>query len=84
MIGATQPYSGYGPGYGYSGYDPGYGYAAPYAGGDQVGYCQQRFRILRPGVRHLSRLPRPAPSVPVSVNHGPAMHGLHQRRHRAL
>jgi len=51
IIGATQPYgySGYGPGYGYSGYDPGYGYAAPYAGGDQVGYCQQRFRSYDPG-----------------------------------
>ena len=50
IIGATQPYgySGYGPGYGYSGYDPGYGYAAPYAGGDQVGYCQQRFRSYDP------------------------------------
>jgi hypothetical protein len=44
IIGATQPY-GY---YGYSGYDPGYGYAAPYAGGNQVGYCQQRFRSYDP------------------------------------
>jgi BA14K-like protein len=44
IIGATQPY-GY---YGYSGYDPDYGYAAPYAGGNQVGYCQQRFRSYDP------------------------------------
>jgi hypothetical protein len=44
IIGATQPY-GY---YGYSGYDPGYAYAAPYAGGSQVGYCQQRFRSYDP------------------------------------
>jgi hypothetical protein len=44
IIGATQPY-GY---YGYGGYDPGYGYVAPYAGDDQVGYCQQRFRSYDP------------------------------------
>jgi len=44
IIGATQPY-GY---YGYGGYDPGYGYAAPYASGNQVGYCQQRFRSYDP------------------------------------
>jgi hypothetical protein len=50
IIGATQPYgyygySGYDPG---SSYDPGYGYVAPYAGGDEVGYCQQRFRSYDP------------------------------------
>jgi hypothetical protein len=61
IIGATQPYGygGYGGyGGGYSDYDPGdgyaapaggYGYAAPYAGGSQVGYCQQRFRSYDPG-----------------------------------
>jgi hypothetical protein len=41
IIGATQPY-------GYYGYDPGYGDVAPYAGGSQVGYCQQRFRSYDP------------------------------------
>jgi BA14K-like protein len=51
IVGATQPYGYYGNSgydYGYSGYDPGYGYVAPYAGGDQVGYCQQRFRSYDP------------------------------------
>jgi hypothetical protein len=42
IIGATQPY-------GYGGYDPGYDYVSPYAGGNQVGYCQQRFRSYDPG-----------------------------------
>jgi len=64
IIGATQPYgySGYAPGYGYGpgyayapGYDyaPGYeyapGYDQGYAGGNEVAYCQQRFRSYDPG-----------------------------------
>ena len=58
IIGATQP-PGY---YGYSGYDRGYGYApgypgyyeegyvavSPYARGNEVAYCQQRFRSYDP------------------------------------
>ena len=61
IIGATQPYGyygGYGPydgGYAYApgyAYGPGYrrGYvAAPaYGGGDEVAYCQQRFRSYDP------------------------------------
>jgi BA14K-like protein len=52
ILGATQPYGyyrygGYDPGY--NGYDSAYGYAAPYAGGSQVDYCQQRFRSYDPG-----------------------------------
>jgi hypothetical protein len=45
IAGATQPY-------GYYRYDPGYayapGYVAPYAGGSEVDYCQQRFRSYDP------------------------------------
>ena len=49
IIGATRPY-GY---YGYGGYDPGYydqGYvsAPPYVGGNEIAYCQQRFRSYDP------------------------------------
>jgi hypothetical protein len=49
IIGAPRPY-GY---YGYGAYDPGYydqGYisAPPYVGGDEVAYCQQRFRSYDP------------------------------------
>ena len=53
ILGASQPY-----GYGYGGYGPGYGYApgyayAPgynqgYAGGNEIAYCQQRFRSYDP------------------------------------
>lgn len=41
---------GYGPGYGYDpGYGPGYGYeAGPAAGGNDIAYCQQRFRSYDP------------------------------------
>lgn len=47
ILGATQPYgySGYGPGYGYA-YAPGYNQG--YAGGNEVVYCQQRFRSYDP------------------------------------
>jgi hypothetical protein len=44
--------------YGYSGYDPGYAYepsynqgyvaVSPYAGDNEVAYCQQRFRSYDP------------------------------------
>jgi hypothetical protein len=49
IIGATRPY-GY---YGYEGYDRGYydqGYvsAPPYVGGNEIAYCQQRFRSYDP------------------------------------
>jgi hypothetical protein len=54
ILGATQP-SGY---YGYRGYDPGYAYApgydqdyvavSPYVGGNEVAYCEQRFRSYDP------------------------------------
>lgn len=55
LLGTTQPYGydGYGPGYAYGpGYSPGYygyGSGAPYAGGGEVAYCQQRFRSYDPG-----------------------------------
>jgi hypothetical protein len=58
IIGATQPYGyyGYGPGYGYApgyAYAPGYeyapGYDQGYTGGNEVAYCQQRFRSYDPG-----------------------------------
>jgi hypothetical protein len=58
IIGATQPYGyyGYAPGYGYApsyAYGPSYGYAPGYdqgyAGGNEVAYCQQRFRSYDPG-----------------------------------
>jgi BA14K-like protein len=49
IVGATQPYryryDGYGPGYAYA---PGYVAVSPYAGGSEVGYCQQRFRSYDP------------------------------------
>jgi hypothetical protein len=56
IAGATQPYGyyGYAPGYAYGpGYGQGYGqgyYDQGYAagGGDQVGYCMQRFRSYDP------------------------------------
>jgi hypothetical protein len=41
IVGANRPY------YGYSGYDS--GAANPYAGGNEVAYCQQRFRSYDPG-----------------------------------
>jgi hypothetical protein len=48
IVGATHPY-------GYNRYDSGYdyapGYAAPYAGGNEVDYCQQRFRSYDPASR---------------------------------
>ena len=49
IIGATRPY-GY---YGYGAYDPSYydqGYisAPPYMGGNEIAYCQQRFRSYDP------------------------------------
>ncbi len=37
-------YGDYGPGY----YDPGYVAAPPYVGGDEMAYCQQRFRSYDP------------------------------------
>jgi hypothetical protein len=52
VIGATQPYGyyGYAPGYAYG---RGYGYAPDYdqgyTGGNEVAYCQQRFRSYDPG-----------------------------------
>lgn len=60
IVGATRPYgySGYDPDYGYApgygpgyapGYGPGYVAADPYAGGNEVAYCQQRFRSYDPG-----------------------------------
>lgn len=62
IVGATRPYgygySGYDPDYGYApgygpgyapGYGPGYVAAAPYAGGNEVAYCQQRFRSYDAG-----------------------------------
>jgi hypothetical protein len=47
IVGATRPYGYgyYGPGYAYA---PGYVAASPYADGDEVGYCQQRFRSYDP------------------------------------
>ena len=59
IIGATRPYGyygygGYAPGYygpGYYGpgyYDQGYVTVAPYAGGNAVAYCRQRFRSYDP------------------------------------
>jgi BA14K-like protein len=61
IVGATQPY---GYGYGYGAYDPGYAYAPgygygpgyrqgyvagpAYGAGDDVAYCQQRFRSYDP------------------------------------
>lgn len=47
LLGATQPYGPYG--YGPYGYGPGYVVVSPYAGGDAVAYCQQRFRSYDPG-----------------------------------
>jgi BA14K-like protein len=47
IIGAPRPYGYYGaydPGY----YDQGYISAPPYAGGDEIAYCQQRFRSYDP------------------------------------
>jgi hypothetical protein len=45
VLGATHPY-------GYDRYDSSYdyapGYVAPYAGGNEVDYCQQRFRSYDP------------------------------------
>lgn len=58
ILGATQPYYGpygYGPygygsyGYGPYGYSPGYVVVRPYAGGDAIAYCRQRFRSYDPG-----------------------------------
>ena len=58
IIGATQPYGSYGyaPGYAYGpsyAYPPGYAYAPGYdqgyAGGNEVAYCQQRFRSYDAG-----------------------------------
>jgi hypothetical protein len=59
IIGATQPYGyggyGYGPGYGYApgyaygpGYRPGYVAGPAYGAGDEIAYCQQRFRSYDP------------------------------------
>jgi hypothetical protein len=57
-VAASQPWYGYdySPGYYGYGYDPGYysygyapgGYAAPAPGGDDVAYCEQRFRSYDP------------------------------------
>ena len=62
ILGATQPYGYYRNGgyygnggydYGYDqqgyGYDQGYVAVSPYAGGNEVAYCQQRFRSYDPG-----------------------------------
>ncbi len=54
ILGATQPYGYYGsrgfdPGYAYApGYDQGYVAVSPYAGGNEVAYCEQRFRSYDP------------------------------------
>jgi BA14K-like protein len=45
VVGATRPFGYYRHD---SGYDYAPGYAAPYAGGSEVGYCQQRFRSYDP------------------------------------
>jgi hypothetical protein len=49
FLGATRPYGYYGNGsyYGY-GYDQGYVAASPYPDGNEVAYCQQRFRSYDP------------------------------------
>jgi BA14K-like protein len=49
ILGAPRPYGRYG----YGAYDPGYydqGYTSvpPYVGGDEIAYCQQRFRSYDP------------------------------------
>jgi len=56
FLGATQPYGYYrnggyygNGGYGYAGYDQGYVAVSPYADGNEVAYCQQRFRSYDPG-----------------------------------
>lgn len=58
IVGAAQPYGyyGYAPGYAYGpsdAYGPSYAYAPGYdqgyVGGNDVAYCQQRFRSYDPG-----------------------------------
>lgn len=57
ILGATRPsyypYGGYDNYYPYGGYDngyddPGYVSSPPYTGGDEISYCQQRFRSYDP------------------------------------
>jgi hypothetical protein len=49
IIGATRPYGYYGYGaYDPSYYDQGYVSAPPYMGGNEIAYCQQRFRSYDP------------------------------------
>ncbi len=60
-LGSSYAYYGDGPYYGDGYYDNSY-YddgatvaVVPDSGGDASAYCAQRYQVLRPGVRHLSR-----------------------------
>ena len=48
IIGATRPYGRYGYGNYDPGYDQGYISVPPYVGGNEIVYCQQRFRSYDP------------------------------------
>jgi hypothetical protein len=68
IIGAPRPngyYGAYDPGY----YDQGYISAPPYVGGEEIAYCQQRFMSYDPASRHLPRIRRLAPSMPMRMGH---------------